>query len=147
MGTPYTESFKESDEQKRVIVFDTEKDKILSIPLGVRQHVTFNYSIDSLEEIVGIKADLETKIKKGQIVRVIITAPEEIESKIKRSLFQEFDISLKTKKIVDVNKQVLVTETMTNLETMEIYLKQLNLKKQVLDRVLDTNKEILQEIR
>jgi len=64
VGTPYTESFKESDEQKRVIVFDTEKDKILSIPLGVRQHVTFNYSIDSLEEIVGIKADLETKIKK-----------------------------------------------------------------------------------
>jgi len=144
VGTPYTESFKESDENKRVIVYDTVKDKILEIPLGVRQHVTFEYTINQLDDLKNVKKHLKADIKKNQIVRVIINAPEEIESRIKRSLFRGMNIdTLKTKKIPTTDRVVRVTENMSNLETMEMLLRQLDLEGPVLSNVLKINKHIL----
>jgi len=144
VGTPYTESFKESDEDKRVVVYDTDTDKILSIPLGARQHVTFEYTISSIEELKDIKQDLKKRIQPHHVVRVKINVPEEIEHKVKKSLFKGINVSsLKTNKIATTKRVVMVTENMSNIETMEMYLKQLELENKVLEPVLEINKTIL----
>lgn len=119
----------------------------MEIPLGVRQHVTFEYTISELDEIKTIKRDINDKRKSNHIVRVIINAPEELEPRIKRSLFKDMNIdTLKTKKIATANKAISVTEAMSNVEMMETYLKQLDISSRVLENVLNTNKTILGEL-
>jgi len=148
VGTPYTESFKESDENKSVVIYDTETDKVMRVPLGVRQHVTYTYTINALDDLKGVKVDLRKQIKPNQIVRVIINVPEEIETKIKRSLFKDLNVNtLKTKKIATTDRVLKVTESMTNLEQMEFYINQLELNEEVLKPVLKINRSILEGIK
>lgn len=145
VGTPYTESFKESDEQKRVIVYDKSQDKVLSVPLGVKQHTTYEYSIEKLEDLKEIKKDLKSKITKDQIVRVFIHAPEAIAPKIKRSQFKGLDIEQLKPKPIITKKELEIEESMTNAEMMEIYLSQLDIPKELCDTVKKHNSDILTE--
>lgn len=147
VGTPYTESYKESDERKRVIVYDTETDKVLNVPLGVRQHVTFDYSVNSMDDIKTIKADITARAKPNMLIRVRITAPEEIEHKIKRKLFKGLPIDqLKTIKVKNLTKKIQVTDNMSNMDVMNLYLQQVELNDKVRENVNKWNSEILGEI-
>lgn len=147
VGTPYTESFKESDEKKSVIVYDQSNDKVLRIPLGVRQHVTFEFTINEINQVKEIKKKLKKDMTDGQLVRVIINAPEEIEPKIKRSLFEDMAIeSFKTNAILSKDKEVKVTETMSEEDVMDIYFKQLDISADMLYAVKALNTEILKNL-
>jgi predicted phosphodiesterase len=154
VGTPYTESFKESGDEKSVIIYDDSTDKMIRIPLpGVPKHITLKYMIQSLEDIINIKKDLKDKLSdkdntwiKSLITRVIISAPEEIYAKVKKSLFIDYPISLKTEKISTANKDIQISEIASNNDIIEAYLKQLDLKDDILSSVLKINRSILKEV-
>jgi DNA repair exonuclease SbcCD nuclease subunit len=147
IGTPYTESFKESDENKQVAILDTNKDHLLLVPTLVRQHKTYEYSINELKDVKDIISDLHSKQNPNHLIRVIINVPDEIESKIKRSLFKGLSIeSLKTNPIRNPNKKLNVTDSMSNLETMELYLSQLSLPDKIKALVETLNRDILNNL-
>jgi len=147
VGTPYTESYKEANEAKRVIVLNPENDKVVSVPMNVRKHLSFEYSIDSLDDIKKIKDDLKTKITEKDLVRVVINTPPEIEHKIKRTLFKDVGIDgLKTKRKNTVNKNISVSENMNNVEIMERYLKTLQGYDVIMSQIVEKNREVLTEV-
>lgn len=145
VGTPYTESFKETDQEKS-IVFYNGKCKRLSLP-GIPKHMTFNYQIESLDDIRSIKRDLKSKIDDSVIARAIIKVPEEIEHKVKRSLFSDIKVKIKTEKIRSVDNKVKVTDSMSNIEIMERYIKSLDFDDDTVLQLIKMNRNILGDIK
>jgi len=149
IGTPYTESYKEANDEKHVIVFNSEKDKVMKVPMNVRRHLSFDYEIETMDDVKTIKDDIKSKISDSDLVRLMITTPPEIEHKIKKSLFKDIGIdSVKTKpKNTVASRKLDVNETMTNIEIMEGYLKTIQGFDTIMENILIKNKEILAELK
>lgn len=148
VGTPYTESFKEANESKRLLILNPKTDKIVSVPTKVRKHVSFRYDVTSLEDIKEIKKDVITKFNDTDLVALHLDVPEEIQHKIKKSLFKDIGIqSLKTHKKSSIQENVKITESMSNIDIMEDYLKNsVSINKDLLPNLLELNKEILSSL-
>jgi hypothetical protein len=146
VGTPYTASYGEANEDKRVVILNPENNKIVSAPINVRKHLSFEYSIDSIDDIKNIKLDLKSKITEQDLVRVVINVPSEIEHKIKKSLFKDTGVDVLKTKAKQSNKSITMDETMTNVDIMEKYLKTVQMNDDCLKSVLEKNRQILLNI-
>lgn len=144
VGTPYTESYKEANDEKRVIVFNVEKDKVLSVPINVRRHLSFEYNIDTMEDIKTVKEDLKTKITDKDLVRVVLNVPSELEPKIKKSLFRDVGIDgFRTNRKDSPKKTISVNESMTNVEIMERFFKTMQGYDSLMSKIIEKNREVL----
>jgi DNA repair exonuclease SbcCD nuclease subunit len=140
VGTSFTTSFGESDEEKRVVIYDTKTDTIESLQLDLPQHKTFQYSITDAQDIKELKKDLKSRVKPNYIVRLIVEAPEGI--KIKKDMFEGVDslkvISTKNRDVKSINEKLIFVD-MSNK-----YIDLLGLSNS--DEIKEINKIILGEV-
>jgi len=142
VGSPFTQNFGESGEDKGIIILDTETNEIKEIDLDIPKHLVVDYQLATMDDIKELKKQL--KKYKNKIIQLRINCPESLAPKIKKSLFKGID-SLKTIPIKE-DRKVLINPTLSNVEMMRIYIENMetNLNKEGL---IELNNSILEKVK
>jgi len=134
VGTGFTTSFGESDQEKRIILFDMETGEWESISTGMTLHKTIRIKhTDTLPEIP------EDEVKAGVKFRVVIEGPKEYLEKIKKPNGYPAKIDKKSEKEESV--RLKIDANMSKKDILGMYL-----EKEFPKYGLDLDVEKLKEI-
>lgn len=130
LGSPFSHSFSESNESKRLGVFDTESGNIEYIPTNFRRHMTYNVCLENPEPV---KYNLE------DINRIIVKGKDRDIETFKKSKMQA---GIKYVFISTDEKAVSIPETLTNKQKWVKWAKDI---KQLDDSYVTAGLELLND--
>lgn len=136
LGTPFSHSFGESNQEKYIAILDTETLDLELIQTGLPKHITIE--LDCSDQ------DIPKMSSKEDYYRIILTGDQEHIDNFNKDSLKDYNVRFLTRPTKEANEDIIIEETASNMSQFEMWAK--NVAK-LSTEVVDLGKEILESVK
>lgn len=118
VGSPFTHTFGEAGEKKRILFFDLDTAAYEELLPNLPKHYYQEIILKSEEDLNNVKIEAN----KEDFVKLKFFGPKELLTKVNKSLFTGFDHLLIQTKELGADKQILISENMSYDQMLETFV-------------------------
>jgi len=141
VGTPFSHSFSEANQEKSVIIYDTRDDSINKIRLDLPRHIQLSCTVMKKKDIKSIKIEASP----GDYIRLKLKGPKDVLNKITKSMFNFPNLSLQKIEIKSA-KLIKIEENLDKNKMVEVYISTLQTKLDK-EKLNQLSQKILKQVR
>lgn len=137
LGTPFSQNFGETNQDKKVAILNTENLFLKYIPTDFPRHMTLELDLAAIKDSTSLDARLfEAGIDKARdLIRVVLSGTEEALLKFDRSSYPNIKFIEKCKELA--SDEVKISETSSNSDQFLMWCKTNALKKEIIELGLE----------
>jgi len=141
IGTPFTHTFGESNQEKHIAVLNTEDMSLDYVPTPFPTHITFEVELrDEVDSVKVLDEVMKAQSKEGDFVRVVLTGSEEQLLKFDKSKFDGVKFIEKADEIEA--DAIEIDETASNEEKFKLWAESKGISPNTVKRGLQILKKV-----